>query len=77
MNGFIILAVYAVIMLAATFLFARRGNGSEDFYVGDRKIAEETTVEYHEVETVDLYSHLHAVDEMSLSAYPRDTPTYP
>ena len=46
-------------------------------YVGDRKIAEETTVEYHEVETVDLYSHLHAVDEMSLSAYPRDTPTYP
>lgn len=45
-------------------------------YVGDRKIAEETTVEYHEVETVDLYSHLHAVDEMSLSAYPRDTSTY-
>lgn len=45
-------------------------------YVGDRKIAEETTVEYHEVETVDLYSHLHAVDEMSLSLYPRDTPTY-
>ena len=38
MNGFIILAVYAVIMLAATFLFARRGNGSEDFYVGDRKM---------------------------------------
>ena len=46
-------------------------------YVGDRKIAEETTVEYHEVETVDLYSHLHAVDEMSLSLYPHDTPTYP
>ena len=46
-------------------------------YVGDRKIAEETTVEYHEVETVDLYSHLHALDEMSLSAYPRDAPTYP
>lgn len=46
-------------------------------YVGDRKIAEETTVEYYEVETVDLYSHLHAVEEMSLSAYPRDTPTYP
>lgn len=45
-------------------------------YVGDRKIAEETTVEYHEVETVDLYSHLHAVDEMSLSAYQHDTPTY-
>lgn len=45
-------------------------------YVGDRKIAEETTVEYHEVETVDLYSHLHAVDEMSLSAYPQDTSTY-
>ena len=45
-------------------------------YIGDRKIAEETTVEYHEVETVDLYSHLHAVDEMSLSAYPRDTSTY-
>ena len=45
-------------------------------YVGDRKIAEETTVEYHEVETVDLYSHLHALDEMSLSAYPRDTSTY-
>lgn len=46
-------------------------------YVGDRKIAEETTVEYHEVETVDLYSHLHAVDEMSLSLYPHDTPTHP
>ena len=46
-------------------------------YVGDRKIAEETTVEYHEVETVDLYSHLHAVDEMSLSLYPHDTPRYP
>lgn len=45
-------------------------------YVGDRKIAEETTVEYHEVETVDLYSHLHAADEMSLSLYPRDTSTY-
>lgn len=45
-------------------------------YVGDRKIAEETTVEYHEVETVDLYSHLHALDEMSLSAYPHDTSTY-
>lgn len=45
-------------------------------YVGDRKIAEETTVEYHEVETVDLYSHLHTVDEMSLSLYPRDTSTY-
>ena len=38
MNGFIILAVYAVIMLAATFLFARQGDGSEDFYVGDRKM---------------------------------------
>ena len=45
-------------------------------YVGDRKIAEETTVEYHEVETVDLYSHLHALEEKSLSAYPRDTSTY-
>lgn len=38
MNGFIILAVYAAVMLAATFLFAKQGRGSDDFYVGDRKM---------------------------------------
>lgn len=45
-------------------------------YVGDRKIAEETTIEYREVETVDLYSHFHAVDAWGLAAYPDDTSTY-
>ena len=45
-------------------------------YVGDRKIAEETTIEYHEVETVDLYSHFHAVEAWGLAAYPQDTSTY-
>lgn len=38
MDGIILLAVYAAIMLAATLIFAKRGNGSEDFHVGSRRM---------------------------------------
>lgn len=38
MNGYVMLAVYFVIMMTVTLLFARNGNGKEDFYVGNRKM---------------------------------------
>lgn len=38
MNGYIILAVYFIIMMTVTLLFARKGTGKEDFFVGDRKM---------------------------------------
>lgn len=38
MNGYIILAVYFIIMMTVTLLFARKSTGKEDFFVGDRKM---------------------------------------
>lgn len=38
MNGLLVLAVYAVIMILATALFARKGTGKDDYFVGDRKM---------------------------------------
>lgn len=38
MNGILLLVVYEVIMLLTTFIFARKGNGNEDFHVGDRNM---------------------------------------
>ena len=37
-NGLILLFVYFAVMMAATLLFARKGNGADDFYVGNRKM---------------------------------------
>jgi len=39
-NGLILLFVYFAVMMAATLLFARKGNGADDFYVGNRKMIE-------------------------------------
>ncbi len=38
MNGFAMLAAYFVIMMTVTLIFARKGNGKDDFYVGNRKM---------------------------------------
>lgn len=38
MYGFMILGVYEAVMLAATFIFARRESGNEDFMVADRNM---------------------------------------
>ncbi|MDD2960011.1 MAG: hypothetical protein PHR92_16120, partial [Lachnospiraceae bacterium] len=38
MNGFIVLAAYAVIMIGATILLAKKGTGQDDFYVGNRNM---------------------------------------
>lgn len=38
MYGFMILAVYEAVMLAATLIFARHGSGEEDFMVADRNM---------------------------------------
>lgn len=37
-NGLILLFVYFAVMMTATLLFARKGNGADDFYVGNRKM---------------------------------------
>lgn len=38
MQGIIVLIIYALIMVGATFLFTRRENGSESFHVGNRNM---------------------------------------
>ncbi len=38
MNGILILAFYAIIMIAATVLFTKRGGSYESFHIGNRKM---------------------------------------
>jgi Na+/proline symporter len=38
MNGFLVLFIYALIMIATTVIFTRRTNDTERFHVADRKI---------------------------------------
>lgn len=38
MKGIILLLVYGTVMLVATHIFARKGEDSEDFHVGNRRM---------------------------------------
>lgn len=38
MNGILVLAAYAVIMIGATVLFTKNGTGQDDFHVGNRNM---------------------------------------
>lgn len=38
MNGIMVLVVYAVLMIVATIVFAKRDKDSDSFYVGNRNM---------------------------------------